>query len=84
MTSGDPDLEESMLHQLEKLSKFDRKFVYYIKMNNHWSYKMRYPIASTRRPYTIHFNLQKKANSRDILKSYILGRLIDFHVQREV
>lgn len=31
LTSGDPNLEESMLHQLEKMERYDRKFVYYLK-----------------------------------------------------
>ena len=85
MTSGDRDLEESMLHQLEKLQNYNRKFVYYIKMNDNNSlYPLRYPIASTRRPYTIHFNLENNVESRDIMKSYILGRLIDYHIQRQI
>ena len=46
--------------------------------------KIRYPIASTRRPYTIHFNMSKECTSRDILSSYILGRLIDTYLQRSV
>jgi len=65
-------MEESMLHQLEKLELEDRKFVYYIK-KNHSRYRQR--------DYTIHFNLQKDARSRDILKSYFLGRLIDKYIQ---
>lgn len=66
------------------MQRFNRKFVYYITQNTDWKYKFRYPLAQTRRPYTIHFNMQKTAESRDILKSYILGRLIDYYIQREI
>ena len=49
---------ESMLHQLEKLEKQNRKFVYYLKMNQggvYENFKQVWP--KTRREYTIHFNL---------------------------
>jgi len=36
---------------------------------------------NTRREYTVHFNLQKDAQARDILESYYLGRLIDHNIQ---
>jgi len=70
-----------MLHQLEKLDKENRKFVYYVKSNTEqkMSEKLKFPIKCTKRDYTIHFNLEKGATANDVLKSYYLGRLIDYH-----
>jgi hypothetical protein len=49
---------ESMLHQLEKLESQNRKFVYYLKMNQGGVYEnFKQVWKSTRREYTIHFNL---------------------------
>jgi len=45
---------------------------------------MKLKLNSSARPYTIHFNLHKDASSRDILKSYVLGRLIDHHIEHEL
>lgn len=45
-------------------------------------HKLRYPIESTRRPYTIHINMSKDCTSKDILSSYYLARLIDNNLQK--
>lgn len=73
---------DSMLHQLEKLEKDNRKFVYYVKSNSEDKFtdKLKYPLKRTKRDYTIHFNLEKGATANDVLQSYYLGRLMDYYI----
>jgi len=74
---------ESMLHQLDKLSHDERKFVYYITENKRDDLKTKLcEPKSTTRDYTIHFNLQLDAGSKDIFESYYMARLIDHYLQR--
>ena len=75
LTANNRHYADSMLHQLEKLETQNRKFIYYVRMNenseNYFNPKV------TKRPYTVHFNLKHDASSLDIMQSYYLGRLID-------
>ena len=66
LTSNNPHYAESMLHQLEKRDKYNRKFVYYVKMRESNTRETLMEPASTRRDYVIHFNLEKHVTSLDI------------------
>jgi len=58
MTSGNKYYEETMLHQLGKLERDNRNWVYYLKVHEQGLVqKVSSLINSEARAYTIHFNL---------------------------
>lgn len=81
LTSDNRHYSESMLHQLEKRDKYNRKFVYYVVGNDNALRNSVLERSATRRDYVIHFNLEKHVTAEDILQSYYLGRLIDHYLQ---
>ena len=62
-------MQESMIHQLQKKIEDKRKFVYYVAWEdlNSFGYKLKNPIKQNRRGYTIHVNLQKDVEPKDVL-----------------
>lgn len=59
---------QSMLHQLDKLEKYSRRFVYYVEREQGFR---------KQRPHTIHVNMEKDATARDVFESYYFARLLD-------
>ena len=58
-----------MLHQLDKLEKDQRKFVYYIAKNK--------AMINQQREYVIHVNMEKDAKAKDVFESYYFAKLLD-------